>query len=194
MKNFKYSILAGIMIGIGGIAYLSVESKLLGAFLFSFGLITIMYQKYNLFTGQIGYVKDLNDLIKVVRVLIFNCLSVTCMGLLSSFWLKDEVLPIIQKKLATAPLETFIKATLCGIVIYLAVELFKKDKKGLWTPICIILFILCGFEHCIANTFYFATANYFSYEVFIFTLITIIGNSFGSLLIAYLENKKERLK
>ena len=51
------SILAGIMIGIGGTIFLSLE-KTLGAFLFAIGLFMIVTRGYNLYTGKVGYIFD----------------------------------------------------------------------------------------------------------------------------------------
>ena len=49
------SILSGILIGIGGTIYLSVENKIVGSILFSIGLLSICYIKLPLYTGNIGY-------------------------------------------------------------------------------------------------------------------------------------------
>lgn len=43
-KEYIKAILAGMMIGLSGFVYLSVENKIVGSFLFSFGLITILSQ------------------------------------------------------------------------------------------------------------------------------------------------------
>lgn len=61
MDNFIKSIYAGFMIGIGGIIYLSLDNPIIAAFLFSFGLLTIIIQQFNLFTGKIGFVKTKNS-------------------------------------------------------------------------------------------------------------------------------------
>ena len=34
-------IYAGILIGMGGIAYLAIDNKIVGSFIFSFGLLTV---------------------------------------------------------------------------------------------------------------------------------------------------------
>lgn len=47
------SILAGVMISIGGAAYLQ-HNNIIGAILFSIGLITIVLFKFELFTGKAG--------------------------------------------------------------------------------------------------------------------------------------------
>lgn len=182
MNNIKKSILAGIMISIGGIAYLSIESKIIGALLFTFGLITILYQGYNLFTGRVGYVHKKYSCYNLCITLIWNCISASIIGFICSSWLRDKALYIVENKLLISPVEVFVRSIFCGIIIYVAVELFKKDKTGIWTPICIMLFILCGFEHCIADTFYFATAKLISWEVIQFVFITVIGNSIGSIV------------
>ena len=49
------SILAGIMIGIGGTIYLSLDNKIVGSILFAIGLFVIVVYSFNLYTGKIGY-------------------------------------------------------------------------------------------------------------------------------------------
>ena len=49
---------------------------------------------------------------------------------------------------------------------------------------CVIVFILCGFEHCVANIFYFSVARFWSFKTILYTFIMILGNSIGSILIA----------
>ena len=53
-KLFRYSLLAGLMIAIGGTVNLSVENKVVGACLFSIGLFTVVNQQFALFTGRVG--------------------------------------------------------------------------------------------------------------------------------------------
>ena len=49
---------------------------------------------------------------------------------------------------------------------------------------CVIVFILCGFEHCVANMFYFSVARSWSFKTILYIFIMILGNSIGSILIA----------
>ena len=49
------AVLAGIFIGLAGTVYLSVPNKFAGAFLFGFGLLTIVCCSFKLYTGAIGY-------------------------------------------------------------------------------------------------------------------------------------------
>ena len=58
MRIFIKAVYAGFMMGIGGIVYLSVENRVVGSLLFSFGLLTIVTQGFYLYTGKIGFVRS----------------------------------------------------------------------------------------------------------------------------------------
>ena len=61
----RKSILAGILIGLGDIILLSITPKVLGAVLFSFGLVTIINMQLYLFTGKIGFL-DKNNVSQIL--------------------------------------------------------------------------------------------------------------------------------
>ena len=48
-RDFVKAVLSGFMIGIGGTVYLSCSNKIVGAFLFTIGLITICEFGFNLY-------------------------------------------------------------------------------------------------------------------------------------------------
>ena len=77
-----------------------------------------------------------------------------------------------------------IKSILCGIIMYIAVYMYKKG-----TPLGIIygipLFIFCGFQHCIANIITMGVARTFSSSIF----VCIIGNFIGSLFIWFISKE-----
>jgi formate/nitrite transporter FocA (FNT family) len=82
-------------------------------------------------------------------------------------------------------LTTFLAAFLCGLCVYLAVKCFGKRRLK---PLGIIelvffvfTFVYCGFEHCIANMFYFSQANAWSWNAVVNIIIVVIGNSVGTL-------------
>ena len=56
MKLFVSSVLGGACIGLGGVAYLSLENRLAGALFFTVGLFTICTFGFHLFTGKVCYV------------------------------------------------------------------------------------------------------------------------------------------
>lgn len=65
----KEKIKSAIFSGIGGAAYLSVDSKILGAFLFTIGLFAICTMGFHLYTGKVCYLFDY-DLSYVYDILI----------------------------------------------------------------------------------------------------------------------------
>ena len=74
-----------------------------------------------------------------------------------------------------------IDAIMCGILIQLSVDL--KEKGSITTILCIMCFILCGFEHCIANMFYFVAGVTISNAAMclLYVFVYIIGNSIGGI-------------
>ncbi len=194
LKILVRAILAGIMIGIGGTIYLALENKMLGAFLFSIGLFAICANGFNLYTGKIGYVIDNKPkyLIELLITLIGNLI-----GTLSSAYvlslsrigekLRNAAISICEIKLNDNLLSIFILAVFCGIIMYLAVDLYKRlNDFGKYMGIFmgITVFILAGFEHCVANMYYFSMANMWEWKTILYIVIMILGNSVGSILLA----------
>ena len=54
-KIFLNAILAGLFIGIAGTVCMAVPDPVMGAFLFGFGLLTIVSYGFKLYTGALGY-------------------------------------------------------------------------------------------------------------------------------------------
>ena len=90
-------------------------------------------------------------------------------------------------------LSIFILAMFCGMLMYIAVNNYKKGEdsiiKYLSIIICVIVFILCGFEHCIANMYYISLAKVWSLKAILIMLVMIFGNSIGSIVIALFNNR-----
>ena len=195
--NFKIlirAILAGVMISIGGTIFLTCESKLLGAFLFSIGLYAICAFGLNLYTGKIGYVIDNKPkyLIELGITLLGNLIGTVGCGYLLFLTRQGDKLrkvasSICETKLNDNLLSIFILAIFCGIIMYLAVDLFKRlNDFGKYMGIFmgITVFILAGFEHCVANMYYFSAANMWEWKTVLYVLVMIAGNSVGSILLA----------
>lgn len=76
--------------------------------------------------------------------------------------------------------------------MYIAVNNFKKSEsylvKCLSVIICVVVFIIAGFEHSIANMFYISLAHAWSIKALISILFMILGNACGAVLIASLDN------
>ena len=182
------SILAGLFVGLGGIAFLSVQTQILGSLLFSIGLLVVLIQGYYLYTGKIGFINSYKDFRYCLSILVWNIIGAMLMGIVGYPLIHDKALEIVKLKLSISMPIILIKSIGCGILIYIAVELYQKTNNYLAVIIPIMTFILCGFEHCIANIFYITAANIINLESTLYIIICILGNSIGSLLISLLEN------
>lgn len=194
MKDFIKSVLAGIMIGIGGTIYLSLDNKVVGSSLFGIGLFMIVIYGFNLYTGKIGYLVD-NFNFKYIKMLVItligNFIGTFFVGYIFMFTriyslIHDKAKLLVDVKLDDSLVSILILAFFCGILMYLAVNTYKENKdisKYLGVFLGVIVFILCGFEHCIANMYYFSVANIWNLNTLLYLLIMILGNSLGGMLV-----------
>ena len=90
--------------------------------------------------------------------------------------------------------QTLLRAVLCGVLMYLAVSIYRDLKTPLGILFCIPVFILSGFEHSIADCFYFAASGIVSWRACGFLWTVILGNSLGGVLLPLLGKigKKEK--
>ena len=193
------SIFAGIMIGIAGTVYLRVDNNLFGSFLFSIGLLVICMYGMNLFTGKVGYVliNKFNYIYELLITIVGNFIGtflVARLVLLTRFKsVSDKAIDLVNLKLNDNLLSIFILSILCGILMYIAVNNYKKinNEIGKYSCIfmCVMVFILSGFEHSIANMYYISVANLLSFKSLLYILIMLLGNSVGSILIALYYNR-----
>ncbi len=194
MKILFKSFLAGIMIAIGGTVFLSIENKVIGASLFSIGLFGVLIYNLNLYTGKIGYLItnfNLKYIKELIITLIGNFIGACSVGFILRYTriydkIYEKSLILANTKLNDNILSIFILSIFCGILMYYAVNGFKKQTdfgKYLVVYLGVAVFILCGFEHCIANMYYFSVADIWSLKTLGYTGIMVLGNSIGSFII-----------
>lgn len=187
------AVYAGIMIGIAGIVYLSLENKIVGSLLFSFGLLTIVVQGYSLFTGKIGFVRKLKELADMPVIIIGNFLGTWLVAWMAkAAHLKIDSTELVNKKLDNQVFSVFVLAVFCGVMMYLAIDSYNKSKHIVFVMMPIMIFILSGFEHSIADMFYFHLAGVYSLKAFGYLFVILLGNSVGAVLFSLRpEQKKE---
>lgn len=190
-RIFLKAAAAGITIGIGGAVYLTLENRVIGAVLFGVGLYTIVLNGLFLYTGKVGYLISAKDKKAYILQLIFTWLgnfagTALAAATISATRIRNlrrtaEV--ICKTKLADTPHSILILAVFCGILMYVAVDGFREKGNPLILFFCVTVFILCGFEHCIANMFYFSLAGAWSLRAVIYLLLMTLGNSVGGILL-----------
>lgn len=182
------------MIAIGGTVFLSIENKVIGASLFSIGLFGVLIYNLNLYTGKIGYLItnfNLKYIKELIITLIGNFIGACSVGFILRYTriydnIYEKSLILANTKLNDNILSIFILSIFCGLLMYFAVNGFKKQTdfgKYLVVYLGVAVFILCGFEHCIANMYYFSVADIWSLKTLGYTGIMVLGNSIGSFII-----------
>lgn len=206
LHSFIKAIAAGICISLGCIINLYIDNKYLGAFLFSIGLLAILSYKFNLYTGKIGFICDYPDVLYVIELFIIwigNLIGTLLTAILISYTriyhiIYDKAIVLTYNKMHDDILSLLILAIFCGICMYVAITQFvAEDKPTMKNCIVVILsimvFILSGFEHCVADMFYFAIADrYVDFKILERLLIITAGNSIGSIVFALINRKQKQ--
>lgn len=206
LADFLYAIMAGAFIAMGGVVFLSLNNKIVGAFMFSLGLFAVCTLKYNLFTGKVGYL-FCND----VKTYLPWCLMVWVGNLVGSIIVAElvrltRVAPgiiekstkLVQVKADDSLISLFVLGIFCNIMVVHAVDQYLNNPhevgKYLGIVMSIMVFILCGFEHCIADMFYIQMARMWNSQTIIALIVITLGNVLGGILIPTMRNINTKLK
>lgn len=193
MKScIRNGVLAGLLIGIGCIANVVSLNPILGAFLFSLALLTICIFKLSLCTGQFGYINSLSDFKECLITLVFNIIGVAfiCFLVKNFSSVSINTCELVQAKINESWYDALVRGFGCGILIYVAVECFKLhyDRYSIVSsahPLLVIMpvmaFIICGFDHCIANYGYMVLCNVYWTNNFLYW---VVGNLIGALFMS----------
>ena len=204
LLNFLKGILAGLAIGLGGFLYILMVhyvdgelGKVLGSTLFAIGLFLVCTFKLSLYTGKIGNIYegklDIYSYISLPIMLIGNAIGAISLGYLcfAIFRNTDIMKTVINTCNVRLSFNNFndylsciVKSFLCGTCVYLAVKCFNLNRlKPLGISLLVLfvfIFVYCGFQHCIANMFYFGFGNTFNNGYTYLDLgLCILFNSFG---------------
>ncbi|WP_338560609.1 formate/nitrite transporter family protein [Paraclostridium sordellii] len=202
-------VLAGLFIGLGGLGNILISqtltdpgiSKFAGACIFPIGLMLVVVCGAELFTGNnlmtlsilekkitykslfknwsVVYIGNfIGSILLVLAIFFSNTLSQSAI---------EKVVNIAQSKVELTFIEALIKGVLCNIMVVLAVLFATAGKDivskvfGCWFPI--MLFVLCGFEHSIANMFFIPMGMILGAKITIVQLLfNLIVVTFGNII------------
>lgn len=193
LEVVRKSVAAGVAISIGATIYLVLENKTVGALLFTIGLFVICAFGLNLFTGKIGYVLENKNHPNCLVIWLGNFLG--CIGASGLIRLAKPSLHKTAAKLVEAKLQlnwysVLILGFFCGVLMYLAVENHRSNSndfgKVIGLFLCVSVFILCGFEHSIADMCYcvFGISSWKELpQILLFLVGVSLANSAGSLAV-----------
>ena len=197
------SIMAGMMIAIGGTVFLMSDNKVIGASFFTIGLFMIVTRGLNLYTGKVGYIFENNPkyLIEVLVTIIGNFIGTFLVGFILKFTrifetINAKAISICDAKLNDNIISIIFLSIMCGMLMYLAVNGFRdgKDNVAKYASVflSVIVFILCGFEHSIANMYYFTVAGW-SLHAFGYLGLMVLGNGIGGVIVPLTEKLRKKL-
>ena len=185
LKYSIASVAAGFSIGTAGLVFSVLKDKepcgfFIGAFCFSFGLYYVLLKELKLYTGRIGFLSE--SIPRFALMLILNFVGAALAGYLAKASYKvDPIVGIAETKLGLCWLNVLGRAFLCGMMMYFAVDGWKRTRSPF--PVClgVFIFVACGFEHCVADIFYFTAADkLLALETWKFTFFAVLGNSLGA--------------
>ena len=209
-KTLLLGILAGVFIGLGGLGNILISqtlkdpgiAKFSGACIFPIGLMLVIMCGAELFTGNNLMTLAVMDKKINIKDVFKNWGIVYCANFIGSIILvifvyysntlaSDAIIKAIsiaESKAGLSFIEAFLKGIMCNVIVVLALWFATGGKDvvskifACWFPI--MLFVLCGFEHSIANMFFIPLgmalgANIGIYQL-IFNLFSVtIGNIVG---------------
>lgn len=193
MKLLILGFFAGFFVGFAGIGATTAGvtianpglSKIVSALVFPAGLAMVLIAGGELFTGNhlmiLSCLQKRISCIEMLRnwffVYIGNLLGSVSVAALVVYGhtpsafdgkLAESMVNIGLAKVSMSFSDAFIRGILCNMLVCLAVWMAFAAKKvsgkmmALYFPI--FIFVLCGFEHCIANMYYIATGIFASAE------------------------------
>ena len=180
MAENRRSLFAGLLIGLGACGFLALGG-IPGAIIFAFGLIGVVLSGVPLYTGRAG-VMPVKQTGSLVMIWLFNVLGCVLLGLLMMSLGGEPVeraQTVVAGRLAQGPWRSFLRAVGCGLIIDIAVWMYRTTKNILPVLFGVPLFILCGFYHSIADVVYIVAAWKWSPDLLWYYPMIFLGNYAG---------------
>ena len=174
MRMFLLAILAGAYIAFAGAAATigsSLAGKIASACIFPAGLAMVIIAGSELFTGNNLMIISAMEKRITVKQLLVAWAIVYAGNLVGSMLVAafavgggtfdsiyENVIATATTKASLAFGDGVLRGILCNVLVCVAVWMAAAAKDAAGKIICLYLpimaFVLCGFEHCVANMFY----------------------------------------
>ncbi len=198
-------IMGGVCNSIGGWLYIRTRTDLgsivLASFMFTAGSIFISHWYFYLFTGKIGFLierdeeRTLSKELNLVIGLLGNLLGCLIMGALirvatfdSNPALFVELQKVVDLKLGYNWYQALILSFFCGLLIHIGVDGMRRIDNPLGRYLVLFLciggFTLAGFEHSVANMFFYFLNGTYTLQAFISLGLLVVGNALGGLAVS----------
>ncbi|MBP3731447.1 MAG: formate/nitrite transporter family protein [Mailhella sp.] len=191
-RCFIPAIMAGVLISLGCCAYASVENHIVGAMLFALGLMSVVMYRRKLYTGMAGMARSCADFFDLVVIFLGNLLGCCLLAVfvfMAHLQCMQQLGAIAAAKLAVRPWhEVLFAAVICGALMEIGVAAWRSDRevhtaKSFITIASVMVFILIGAEHSVANCFYLMFGHGSLLSAILFIAICFVGNGIGGQLV-----------
>lgn len=184
------ALMAGMIIGIaalGNVVSITGGSTIFGAILFCVGLVTILFERFKLVTGNFG--NALQGRVSwrdMLAMFSWNVIGVIIIALLRKLDTGFESLvPTLEKLVAAREARGWWRTILAGagtgFLIQVAVENYKNNKSAWGIMLPTAMFVFLGWNHCIADIFYYVLAG--SCKDILLVLMAALGNFIGATVV-----------
>ena len=172
------SLFSGILIGLGAAGYLALGG-IPGAVIFAFGLVCVVLFGTPLYTGKAGVTNDIPALTEIWFFNIIGCALLGFLMLSLGGAPVERAQEMVAGRIAQGPWRSFLRAMGCGLIIDIAVWLYKNKGSILPVLFGVPLFILCGFYHSIADVTYLVAAWTWDPALLWYYPLIVLGNYVG---------------
>lgn len=186
MTQLVKGMLAGALIAMSCVVYTRIGAPY-GAFLFSLGLLAICHNRLPLYTGRVGAETKISVL---AGIWLYNLMGAALVYLLLYIGGYDlsVAAEVAADKFSRAPLLSFILSIFCGVLMQLAVSAY--EKRPVITILCVMVFLICGFEHSVANMFWALNLREGIAFAALFVLMHTAGNAIGAKAVYFVQKKE----
>ncbi|MBR4775075.1 MAG: formate/nitrite transporter family protein [Bacteroidales bacterium] len=174
----RQSLMAGLLIGLGACGFLALGG-LPGAIIFAFGLVGVVLSGTLLYTGRAGVMTNIPALIRIWFWNVVGCLLLGLLVVAIGGDMASSAQKVVAGRLAQGPWRSLIRAVGCGLIIDIAVWLYRSTKSIVPVLFGVPLFIVCGFYHSIADVVYLVAAWKWDNAILWYYPIIVIGNYLG---------------
>lgn len=215
LSIFLYAVLAGVCIGLGGTVFLRIKDafaggNVVGAMLFTVGLFTICTRGYNLFTGKACYLFDNKPayLLTLLVIWIGNLCGCFLLAYIeratglcgAESGINVAAAGMVESKMSASLLSLFLLGVICNILIFIAVNGYAKNPHELGKYLSlffgVMVFILCGTEHSVADMYYWSVSGVLAAspaQSLLRIVIVSLGNMVGGVILPLAEKAYGRL-
>lgn len=174
----RQSLFAGLLIGLGACGFLALGG-LPGAIIFAFGLIGVVLSGTPLYTGRAGVMTDIGGLALIWLFNVVGCIFLGLMVMSLGGDMADRAQTVVAGRLSQGPWRSFLRAAGCGLIIDIAVWLYRTKNSILPVLFGVPLFIVCGFYHSIADVVYIVGAWKWDIGLLWYYPLIVLGNYTG---------------